>query len=217
VEFACLGVSFRIFLEGDSEYLFWKRRIRLFQCWLSLTSSRLFSFHYCYFLMVQKQFIHLSVYALSMIATVFVWVFDSLACIQFSVQRAFWVSRELRLWLFAYVSPYLSYVQWFLIESFFDYFWKWQLLQPVKRLQMQLLLWIAMLLVLINCWVRVVSVSSVSVWIPLTITFNLIMITILLCAKTFACLLVLFIQSEWFLISMHSEEEENLAECCSRI
>jgi len=33
--------------------------------------------------------IHLSFNLLSMIATVFVRVFDSLACIQFSVQRAF--------------------------------------------------------------------------------------------------------------------------------
>jgi hypothetical protein len=31
-------------------------------------------------------------------------------------------------------------------RELFDYFWKWQLVQPVKRLQMHLLLWIAMLL-----------------------------------------------------------------------
>jgi len=109
----------------------------------------------------------------------FVWVFDSLACIQFSVQRAFWVSREMSLWLFAYVVVTVSYVLWFLIESFFDYFWKWQLLQPVKRLQMQLLLWS-------QCYLcsSIVGWSSFSEfcfsWIPLTITFNLIMITILL-------------------------------------
>jgi len=100
---------FRGILEGGFR-IFWKRRIQMISvritsmCYFeSSTLSRLFSFHYCHYVMIQKQFIHLSNYSLSMIATVFVWVFHSLACIQFSV---LWVSRELSLWFFAYVGPY---------------------------------------------------------------------------------------------------------------
>jgi len=117
------------------------------------------------------------------------------SCIQFSVWVCFWV----RLCL-CDLFVALFCVRDFWSRTSLTAFCKWLLL--FKLLQMQLLFWYAVLLVLINCWVRVVSVSSVFSFMTFDNDFKLIMITIVLCLD-FACLLVLFFRSEWFLINLN--------------
>jgi len=190
---------------------------RSFQCWLlqcayysfeSLTASRLFSFHDCYFLIIRNSsFIFQFTVNDCNSVCLSVW-FSCLYSVQCSVcflSLENWACDYSLMWFLT-----VSYVQWFLTESFFGYFESDNCFSQSSVCKCNCFSES-------QCWlcssvVGGVSLSSVSVWIPLTITFNLIMIPIvLLCAKTFACLLVLFIQSEWFLISMQSEEAENLA------
>jgi len=76
VEFACLGVSFRIFLEGDSEF-FLSGGFRLFQCNVFIAPlNRQYRIDCSVFIIViiydPKRLVRLSVYSLSTIATVFV-------------------------------------------------------------------------------------------------------------------------------------------------
>jgi len=109
---------------------------------------------------------------------------------------------EIVLVIFCWLVIYCSFlVLWFLIENFFDYFSK--VIVAVKLLQMQWLFWYAMLLVLINCWVRVVSVSSVFSFSTFDNDFKLIMITILLLLRLRLFVSAFFFKSEWFLINLN--------------
>jgi len=141
VDFACLGVSFRIFMETEFRH-YWGRItfVRTCEIFSVKTSMRELRFlnHQnrpdcsvlCHCRIIQKQFINLSIYSLTMILTMFVWVFVFL-CSVFILSVL--MSGDCAWFLFTYDLLLFSCVQWFLIENFFDYFLKVILLSSVCK------------------------------------------------------------------------------------
>jgi len=121
------------------------------------------------------QFVHLSIYSLTMILTMFVWVFVFL-CSVFILSVLMSLETVLD---FCSLMTYCSFLvfsdSW--LRTSLTTSWKWFCCRASANATAFL---IAMLLVLINCWVRVVSVSSVFSFSTFDNDFKLIMITIVL-------------------------------------
>jgi len=136
-------------------------------------SSRQYGLFSLMLFMIQNQFVHLSICSVMMINNN---VCSSVCLLAFSFQ--FECAFE---WDCA--CDFLFTCDWFIAFLVFSDFWSRTssttfVMIAVKLLQMQWLFWYAMLLVLINCWVRVVSVSSVFSFSAFDNDFKIIMITI---------------------------------------